>query len=97
MGDFKEMDTGNFLMKADGFSISYRPYGTGPFAGTSFDTEQGCGETAIVTGGDFFILNGDHRHAYMKASPDGLNACVEYFNRNIELKSGFSDTPEVLH
>lgn len=45
----------------------------------------GQDETAICTDGKFYILYGDHKEAYLKLAPQGLQACMNYFVENIEL------------
>lgn len=59
---------------------------------------QDRSETALCVREDkqgrtrFLILYDDHREAYRKLIPD-LQACLKYFNDNINLISHSSDTP----
>lgn len=73
------------------FFISYNKY----------EEDYGCDTTALVYGNHeaFFILDGDHRQAYVNIiANQGWNweACFEYFNANESCRNFRSDvgTPE---
>ncbi|WP_116827215.1 MULTISPECIES: hypothetical protein [Pseudomonas syringae group] len=55
----------------------------------------GCDTTALVRDqmDGFYILNGDHREAYVGLIPQGFEACLDYFNSNIGLVNKRSDRP----
>lgn len=93
MTEFAKTACGNYVLEADGFSISFRGHGTHPL-GRSFDSETTDGETAIVHGGKFYILNGDHRPPYSDLHSKGLSACLAYFEMNEDQASGWSDSLE---
>lgn len=74
------------------FSISYNVVDTGIY---------GCDTTAIVIGQmqHFMILNGDHvitlEELAGEGGAEGLDACIDYFNENQDLRNFRSDdTPD---
>lgn len=81
----------NYLLKKEGFSISYLP--AGKIGISMFDCDGGGqelgGETALCFDGKYYILNGDHREAY---APMSKEDAVRYFSANQNLRSGWSDT-----
>ena len=68
------------------FYISYNP---DPCEGLlMFDTDLIGGETALVypiekdgIGRDFYVLNGDFRKEYKEVMDNGLDACIEIYNK----------------
>lgn len=66
----------NSILDGDGFYVSYNDYDTRTY---------GCVTTALVLGQmqDFYILNGDHRAAYLPLISKGFDACLAYFQENI--------------
>jgi len=90
MSEWKKLRR-NEILEFKGFYISYNPnVGMNPLCWRG-DTDE---ETAICTGGKFYILNGDHRAEYEKLAPKGLKACLEYFKAHPELKSSWSNPLE---
>lgn len=72
------------VIKKKDFYISYiNTSGNGAFSGDE-DTE-----TALCTGGSYFILNGDHRKEYAKCKT--LKDAMKYFKSKPELKSSWSN------
>lgn len=55
----------------------------------SCDTADG--ETAIITNGKYYILNGDWREAYRELIPEGLDACMAFFHSKAQFHSTWSD------
>jgi hypothetical protein len=55
--------------------------------------DYGCDTTAIVIGQmeKFYILNGDHRKEYSNIVDQGINKCLEYFEKNIDKRNKHSD------
>lgn len=82
--------SGNVYMDRDGWGVSYN---TSPGSGLSMFASDGDGdETAIVSNGDFYILNGDFRREYAElAESGGLDACLRFFASKPELKSSWSN------
>lgn len=80
----------NEILTCDGFHVSYNPDTIGTALIKSFkgDSRE---ETALVKGGDYFILNGDFRKQYEKLSPKGFDACKEFFDKNADKKSSWSN------
>lgn len=67
----------NYLLKGDGFYISYNPQ---PCKGSRvWGSDDGQPETALVKDGVFRILNGDFRKKYSKRI-DSFDECLEFFN-----------------
>ena len=63
----------NFLLRGEGFYISYNANPGIPFMGSvALGSDDGGPETALCHDGDFFILNGDYRETYEKLAPVGL-------------------------
>ena len=93
MKEFKATGNGNFVLKENGFAISFQPnteaHG-GIFAG---DTKQ---ETALMPdSGGYLILNGDFRRQYAKLANKGYQACLDFYNsQKAEHRSSWS-TDEV--
>jgi len=76
----------NEIVEGDGFHVSYN----------CVDGEiYGCDTTALVIGQmeAFYILDGDHRQAYAALVPQGLKACLGYFEDNIDRANKRSDFP----
>jgi hypothetical protein len=75
--------SGNMVLQGEGFMISHATAaGLGILA--FFRGDDGTDETAIVAGGQYFILNGDYREVYEELAPKGLAACMAFFNENKE-------------
>lgn len=74
----------NTVQEGDGFYVSYNKYDTDIY---------GSDTTALVIGqmARFYILNGDHRAQYRALLSDGLDACLAYFEQNLESVNKFSD------
>lgn len=79
---------GNEILERDGFHISFHPMPGGGISGFHGDTAEG--ETAIVTGDKFYILNGDYRKQYEEAVT--LDEAMEVFKANIEHMSSWSNS-----
>lgn len=77
----------NDTFSGDGFYISYNDRDASIYGSVT---------TALVIGQmeRFFILNGDHTAAYRKIINDGLEACMAYFEENIDQINKRSDKPE---
>lgn len=52
-------------------------------------------DTDRTFGRAFYILYGDHREAYKRLLPKGLEACMQYFLENIEQIAHSSCLPKV--
>lgn len=80
----------NYVMQGDGFHVSYNDIDTD-------ESMYGCPTTALVFGQmqAFYILNGDHREEYAKLISEGFDACLDYFNENIDQINKRSDKPDV--
>lgn len=76
--------------KDEGFYISYNP---GNYTISAFNSDDGGSETALVIGGSYYILNGDHREKYEKLIDEGFDACKKYFDKKAKLgfKSSWSN------
>ena len=74
----------NRVMNGDGFYVSYNDHDIGIY---------GCDTTALVLGQmqRFLILNGDHREPYAAIVDQGLNACLRYFDDNLDQANHRSD------
>ena len=79
--------TSNEILQGEGFFVSYTP---ATLAG-GFASDRGGDETAIVSEGAYFILNGDHRRAYSKLVSKGLAICMAYFEGHQDQVSSWSD------
>lgn len=80
---------GNYMARFAGFKVSFNP-------DTSHLGEMWAGdgaETALIVGGQYFILNGDFRTEYAALSEDGLDACMAFFLGKPELRSQWSNQP----
>ncbi|AZE48379.1 hypothetical protein C4K04_2707 [Pseudomonas chlororaphis] len=76
----------NSVVEGEGFYVSHNDYDAAIYGGET---------TALVFGQmqAFYILNGDHRDAYSALVPAGFDACMAYFNANIELANKHSERP----
>jgi hypothetical protein len=76
----------NDVVDGDGFTISYNGRDRAIYGDVT---------TAIVTGNSehFYVLNGNHMDAYMELIDDGLDACLDYFEANIDKISKYSEKP----
>lgn len=80
----------NVVLACDGFAVSYNP-DPGAMGFSCFAGDNGSDETAIVVGGEFFILNGDFRREYAELSDSGgLDACLHFFASKPDLVSSWS-------
>lgn len=77
----------NDVVNGDGFYVSYNRIDTSVY---------GCDTTALVRGQmeAFYILDGDHRAGYALLVPEGFEACMGYFEANIERINARSERPE---
>jgi hypothetical protein len=88
--EFAPGPTGNMLAEYDGFAVSYVGHGKAMIP--SFETETADGETALMIGGSYYILNGDWRMAYSELAPRGADACLEFFRAKApQFKSQWSE------
>lgn len=80
----------NDTIDGDGFYVSHN----------NIDLDiYGSDTTALVIGQmqHFYILNGNHMADYLPLIEEGLNACLDYFDANVELINKRSDRdPERL-
>lgn len=84
-GTVVPMSVPNDTIDGNGFHISYNNRDRGIY---------GSDTTALVVGqSNFYILDGDHMQAYHAIIEEGLDACFEYFNENIELINRYSERP----
>ncbi len=77
----------NDTYRGDGFYVSFN----------SVDHRiYGDVTTALVKGQmeSFYILNGDHRPAYFELIPQGFEACIGYFEANVDQVNKRSDRIE---
>jgi hypothetical protein len=80
----------NDTVDGDGFYVSYNRRDSGIY---------GSDTTALVVGQmqHFYILNGNHMADYLPLIDEGLDACLDYFEANIDLINKHSDRdPERL-
>ncbi len=75
--------------EADDFTVNFMPYhdkGMGP--------ETEAGETALIVGEKYYILNGDWTVAYAELAQDGLQPCLAFFATKYHLfGSSWSNLP----
>lgn len=83
------LSTGNYILKAEDFFISYNPNPGGMIS--SFAGDDGSVETAIVKGENYYILNGDFREEYEALVDEGFDVCYNFFLSKPELKSSWSN------
>jgi hypothetical protein len=74
----------NDTIDGRGFYVSYNNRDRGVY---------GSDTTALVSGGTFYILKGNHMAAYYDLIEDGFDACMEYFEQNIEQIAIYSARP----
>lgn len=76
----------NDTIHGEGFYISYNAHDSGIY---------GSDTTALVVGQmeAFYILNGDHMGEYFRRIGAGFEACLEYFEENIEQINKYSEQP----
>lgn len=83
-------DVMNKQARYNGFVVSFLPYhehGMGP--------ETKDGETALIIGRDYYILNGDWMLAYAELAPQGIEACINFFKMKAPLfASQWSNIPD---
>lgn len=97
---WKRYPANNDVLECDGFLVSYQPkdllreydrlMGHAP---SSMDSANP--ETALIVKGErnrYLILRGDHREAYERLAPSGLEACLAYFRDNAGQTHFFSDS-----
>lgn len=68
---------GNYVYKGDGFYVSFNPdtsFGTLGFMGSYAGSE-----TALHDDKQWRILNGDWRSDYQELVPNGLQACIDFY------------------
>ena len=84
--------TGNLLLKAKDFYISYASAVSLSVMGEIMGSDGGGAETALYKDGDFYILNGDFRKEYEKLVPLGFDECLKFHNEQKKFnKSSWSD------
>jgi len=89
---WEETGGGNIVLEADGFRISYNDFtSNSEFWIPSFASDEGQPETAICVDGKYYILNGDFRKEYESLVPQGLDACMKFFEANIDKESSWSN------
>lgn len=78
----------NSTIDGDGFYVSFNDVDDGIY---------GSATTALVKGQmeAFYILDGNHMAGYVDLIDDGFDACMAYFEQNIELINKYSDKPPV--
>lgn len=87
---FVPTGAGNYVLRRDGFTISYNPNTSAPGGFAMFAGDGGGGEeTAICTPRSCYILNGDFRKAYAEAP--NLDACLAIYRANPRLHSSWTD------
>lgn len=76
----------NDTLNGDGFYISYNNYDSAIY---------GSDTTALVVGQmeAFYILNGDHMGEYFRRIGEGFDACLDYFEENIDQINKHSEQP----
>lgn len=84
---------GHVVLEADDFYISYNP---APCEGIpSFGPDTSVGETALVSDGTYWILNGDWRKEYEAVYEQGFDACLAVYKANkAKYKSSWSEDYE---
>jgi len=68
---------GNYVYKGDGFYVSFNPDTSFDFLG-SLRSSAGS-ETALYDDATWRILNGDWRSDYEVLVPNGLQACIDFY------------------
>lgn len=97
MREWQQTGFGNLVLEGDGFTISYNPdcsAGLVGFIDRLIGIDQ-LEETALIVGGTYLILNGDHRQEYERMGD--LKSCMEYFESHQDLVSPTSDTVDELN
>jgi hypothetical protein len=87
--EFEMTPHGNELLTAGDLTISYRSAAgfasMGGFGAVRslFGPETGQGETALVLGGEYFILNGDFRAEYREilSAGEGTEGCLAFYRK----------------
>ena len=84
---------GRDVLGEENFYISYNP---APCSGIPmFGPDTPMGETALVKGRDFWILNGDWRKHYEEVYEQGFDACMAVYKENrAKYKSSWSEDYE---
>lgn len=78
----------NYTYSGDGFYVSFNDRDRHLYGDVT---------TALVSSSPdgrwtrFLVLNGDHRQAYFDLIPQGLDACVAYFEAHLDQISSYSD------
>lgn len=82
---FGGMRGGNYLTKFEGGYVSYQPNQRDNILEDINEMLTGddkkSDETALYDGKKWRILWGDHREAYEQAIPDGMEACIELYEK----------------
>lgn len=78
----------NFVLDGDKFFVSFNP------AALASDTTEG--ETALVHGNKYYILNGDFRDSYTSLVPQGLEACLRFYRQQSAHAQSTWTSPSVL-
>ena len=77
---WKSFGGGRYVLGEENFYISYNP---APCSGIPmFGPDTPMGETALVKGRDFWILNGDWRKQYEEVVDKGFDACMGVYSEN---------------
>lgn len=87
MANWERMNslTGNQILRGDGFYVSYAS-GSGLSVLGPLGGDGGSDETALViktNSGErntFLVLNGDFRAEYETRVPNGVDACIAFYN-----------------
>lgn len=78
MSKWIETSHGNLILEKEDFYISYNADPGGGFSMLSGDEND---ETALCANDEFYILNGDHRQEYEGIVDQGVEACLDYYNK----------------
>ena len=73
--------TKNYILRGDGFFISFNPDPSASMLGSIFGSDDGGPETALCYEGEYYILNGDYRDAYERLLPQGYDACKRFYDQ----------------
>ena len=82
-------DHSNYVLRGDGFYISYNPRTSGYSEAFAGDVDE---ETALCKDETYFILNGDYRADYERLIRDGYDACKRFYDKQpMSARSSWSE------